>query len=174
MQEDLAAAAPIDFNRDVRPILSDHCYACHGPDEEKRKAGLRLDQKESALGELKSGSRALVPGNLAHSALVERVTSTDPDETMPPPKEGKALTQEQLQTLVAWVKEGAQWKDHWSFIPPEKPPLPEVKQAPWPANEIDRFILARIEKEGFSPASEADRPALLRRVTFDLTGLPPT
>ena len=110
MQEDLAAAAPIDFNRDVRPILSDHCYACHGPDEEKRKAGLRLDQKESALGELKSGSRAIVPGDLAHSALVERVTSTDPDEVMPPPKEGKSLSKEQINTLVAWVKEGAQWK----------------------------------------------------------------
>ena len=175
MQEvHLTAAAQMDFNRDVRPILSDHCYACHGPDEGKRKAGLRLDQKESALGELKSGSRAIVPGDLGHSALVERVTSTDPDEVMPPPKEGKALTREQIDTLVAWVKEGAPWKNHWSFIPPEKPPLPEVKQGSWPANEIDRFILARIEKAGFSPASEADRPALLRRVTFDLTGLPPT
>lgn len=175
MQEvDLPAAAPIDFNRDVRPILSDHCYACHGPDEGKRKAGLRLDQKESALGELKSGSRAIVPGDLHHSSLVERVTSTDPDEVMPPPKHGKALTQEQIGTLVAWVKEGAPWQNHWSFIPPQKPTLPEVKQSRWPGNEIDRFILARLEKAGFSPAPEADRPALLRRVTFDLTGLPPT
>ena len=171
---DLCAAARIDFNRDVRPILSDHCYACHGPDEGKRKAGLRLDQKESALGELKSGSKAIVPGDLAHSALVERVTSRDPDEVMPPPKEGKSPTQEQIETLVAWVQEGAPWQNHWSFIPPEKPPLPGVKQERWPANEIDRFILARMEKEGFTPAPDADRAALLRRVTFDLTGLPPT
>lgn len=170
----LTTAAPIDFNRDVRPILSDHCYACHGPDEGKRKAGLRLDQKESALAELKSGSRAIVPGDLAHSTLVERVKSTDPDEVMPPPKDGKALSQEQIETLITWVKQGAIWKNHWSFIPPEKPPLPEVKQARWPANEIDQFILARIEKAGFSPAPEAARATLLRRVTFDLTGLPPT
>jgi hypothetical protein len=169
----LRAAASIDFNRDVRPILSDHCYACHGPDEDKRKAGLRLDEKESALGKLKSGARAIVPGDLEHSSLVKRVTHIDPDEIMPPPDEGKALSQQQIDTLVTWVKEGAQWKNHWSFIPPEKPPLPEVKETSWPANEIDRFILARIEKAGFSPAPEADRPALLRRVTFDLTGLPP-
>ena len=170
----LAAAVPVDFNRDVRPILSDHCYACHGPDEGKRKAGLRLDHQESALGELKSGSRAIIPGDLDHSALVERIKSADSDEVMPPPKEGKPLSREQIETLVAWVKEGATWKNHWSFIPPEKPPLPEPKQADWPANEIDRFILARMEKVGFTPAPQVDRATLLRRVTFDLTGLPPT
>ncbi|HSH17309.1 MAG TPA: DUF1549 domain-containing protein, partial [Verrucomicrobiae bacterium] len=170
----LAAAPAIDFNRDVRPILSDHCYACHGPDAGKRKAGLRLDQQESAFGELKSGDHAIVPGTPDQSSLVWRVTNTDPDDLMPPPDHGKPLTQEQIETLVRWIKEGAEWANHWAFIPPEKAELPVVKQSNWPANEIDRFILARIEKAGFTPAPEADKAALLRRVTFDLTGLPPT
>ncbi len=168
------ANATVDFNREIRPILSDHCYACHGPDEGKRKAGLRLDQQTAALAELKSGDHAIVPGNLDQSTLVGRVTNTDPDEVMPPTEHGKPLTAEQIETLTRWIKEGAEWKDHWAFIQPEKPALPEVKQTAWPANEIDRFVLSRIEKAGFAPAPEADRPTLLRRVTFDLTGLPPT
>lgn len=126
------------------------------------------------MSKLKSGDHAIVPGDLEHSTLVARVTSNDADEVMPPPKEGKPLSKEQVETLVRWVKEGAPWKNHWSFIPPEKPVVPEVKRAEWPANPIDRFILAAIEKAGFSPAPEADRATLLRRVTFDLTGLPPT
>src|SRR4051812_41306425 len=105
----LTAAPSIDFNRDVRPILSEHCYACHGPDEGKRKAGLRLDQKESALSKLKSRDRAIVPADLEHSTLVARVTSSDPDEIMPPRKDGKPLSKEQVDTLVRWVKEGAAW-----------------------------------------------------------------
>lgn len=167
-------AATLDFNRDIRPILSDHCYACHGPDNNKRKAGLRLDDKDSAYGELKSGDHAIVPGDVDHSALVHRITTKDPDDLMPPPKENKPLSSEQIDTLIQWVKSGAKWKNHWAFIPPEKPDLPEVKQTDWPSNDIDRFILARIEKAGLKPAPDADRPALLRRVTFDLTGLPPT
>lgn len=170
----LPAASALDFNRDIRPILSDHCYACHGPDNNKRKAGLRLDDKDSAYGELKSGDHAIVPGDADHSALVHRITAKDPDDLMPPPKEDKPLTQEQIDTLIRWVKSGAKWQNHWAFIPPEKPELPEVKQASWPMNDIDRFILARIERAGLQPAPDADRPELLRRVTFDLTGLPPT
>ena len=170
----LSAAPAIDFNRDIRPILSDHCYACHGPDDGKRKSGLRLDQKESAFGKLKSGNHAIVPGKPKQSSLVERLTSSDPDEIMPPPKEGKPLTKTQIDLLVRWVKDGAEWKNHWSFIPLEKPPLPNVKQSDWPANEIDRFILERVELAKFKPAPEADKSVLLRRVTFDLTGLPPT
>lgn len=170
----LLAATTLDFNRDVRPILSDHCYACHGPDTNKRKAGLRLDQMDSAYGVLKSGDRAVVPGQPDKSALVRHITSKDPDEIMPPPKEDKPLTPEQIDILIQWVKSGAQWKNHWAFIPPEKPDLPAVKQAGWALNDIDRFILARIEKAGLHPAPDADRPALLRRVTFDLIGLPPT
>ncbi|HAB15357.1 MAG TPA: DUF1553 domain-containing protein [Verrucomicrobiota bacterium] len=166
--------AKVDFNRDVRPIFSDHCYACHGPDENKRKAGLRLDVEADAFKELKSGQRALVPGDAAKSSLVQRIFSTDPEEIMPPPKHGKPITAEQAALLERWVKEGAHWQKHWSFIPPERPPLPPVKDKRWPRNEIDFFVLARLEKDGLKPNPEADRAALLRRVTFDLTGLPPT
>ena len=170
----LAAAPAIDFNRDVRPILSDHCYACHGPDEGKRKAGLRLDQKAAALAALKSGDHAIVPGSPDLSTLVERVTNSDPDEVMPPLEEGKPLSKEQVEILLRWIREGATWANHWALISPEKPEPPEVKDTDWPINEIDRFVLSRVEKAGFAPAPDADRPSLLRRVTLDLTGLPPS
>src|SRR6185436_15619289 len=110
----------VDFNRDIRPILSENCYACHGPDSEKRKAGLRLDKKEAALDELKSGNHAIVPANVAKSALVSRVTTTDEDDRMPPLKTGKHLTPAQIDTLKRWVSEGAEWKPHWSFISPQR------------------------------------------------------
>src|SRR6266481_185750 len=122
-----AAQKDLDFNRDIRPILSDHCYACHGPDENKRKSGLRLDRPEEALKLLKSGNRAIVPGDTEQSTLVLRLTSRDPDEVMPPPKEGKPLRAEQVELLIRWVKEGAKRKNHWSFIVPEQPALPEVR-----------------------------------------------
>jgi hypothetical protein len=164
----------LDFNRQIRPILSEHCYACHGPDERKRKAGLRLDLADEAFKELKSGHHALVPGDLARSALVERITSTDPDEVMPPPKHNKPLSPDQVALLKRWVREGAVWKKHWSFLPPERPELPEVKSRNWTRNPIDHFILARLEKDGLQPNPDADKATLIRRVTFDLTGLPPT
>ena len=169
-----ATPAPVDFNRDIRSILSDRCYTCHGPDENKRKAGLRLDRQEDAFKELKSGQHALVAGDPAKSSLIARILSQDPDEVMPPPKMGKPLTPEQIGLLQRWVKDGAQWKGHWSFLPPERPALPAVQDRRWVRNPIDRFILARLEKEGLKPAPEADRATLLRRVKFDLTGLPPT
>ncbi len=164
----------IDFNRHIRPILSDHCYACHGPDEKKRKAGLRFDRKEDAFKTLKSGDRALVPGDLRKSTLVQRLTSHDPDEIMPPPKEGKPLGAEQVELLIRWVKEGAEWRNHWSFIAPERPALPKVREKKWLRNEIDYFILERLEKAGLKPAPEADKVTLIRRASLDLTALPPT
>ncbi len=164
----------IDFNRDIRPILSEHCYACHGPDENKRKAGLRLDVAEGAFKELKSGNHALVAGDLTRSTLVERITAKDADEIMPPAKHQKPLTVEKIDLLQRWVKEGAQWKQHWSFIPPERPELPKVKDRKWPRNPIDYFTLARLETEKLSPNPEADKATLIRRATLDLTGLPPT
>ncbi|NOS71065.1 MAG: DUF1553 domain-containing protein [Verrucomicrobia bacterium] len=166
--------AKVDFNRDIRPIFSEHCYACHGPDENKRKAGLRLDMQEGAFKELKSGNHALVAGDLTNSTLVERISSADLEEVMPPPKHNKPLKPEQIALLKRWVQEGAQWKKHWSFIPPERPALPAVDDRKWPRNPIDYFTLARLEKEKLKPNPEADKATLIRRATLDLTGLPPT
>jgi len=164
----------IDFNRDIRAILSDNCFQCHGPDAKQRKANLRFDRKEDALKPAKSGDYAIVPGDLAKSALVARIESKDPDEVMPPPKTGKKLTPQQIDTFKRWIREGAKFEGHWAFVKPERPPLPDVKNTKWPRNEIDRFVLARLEKEGLKPSSEADKVTILRRVTLDLTGLPPT
>lgn len=158
----------------MRPILSEHCYTCHGPDENKRKAGLRLDVQADAVKELKSGNHALVSGNLTNSTLVERIVTTDEEEIMPPPKHNKPLKPEQIALLKRWVQEGAQWQKHWSFIPPERPQFPSVKNQKWPRNAIDHFTLARLEKENLKPNPEANKTTLIRRVTFDLTGLPPT
>ena len=168
------ATDTVDFNRDIRPILSDRCYACHGPDEDKRKGGLRLDLKEGAFQALKSGGHALVPGNVDQSSLVSRVRSTDPEEVMPPAKFGKPLSESQVALLTRWVQQGAVWQDHWAFLAPKRPTPPEVRQKSWPRNEIDDFVLLRLERDGLEPNPEADRATLLRRVTLDLTGLPPT
>src|SRR3954467_12684803 len=164
----------IDFTRDIRPIFSENCYACHGPDKGKRKAGLRFDIKEEALKKLDSGDYAIVPGKSAQSKLLKLITTKDEDDRMPPLKSGKHLTPQQINLLKRWIDQGAKWKDHWSYIPPEKPELPSVKNKKWPRNEIDYFILARLDKEGLKPSPEADKTTLLRRASFDLTGLPPT
>jgi len=169
-----ADSARIDFNRDIRPILSENCYACHGPDAETRKAGLRLDLKESALAKLKSEDFAVVPGDVTKSGLIQRITAKDVDDRMPPPKTGKHLTEAQIDLLRRWIAQGAPWNEHWSFIKPERPLPPTVKSKGWTRNPIDNFILARLEKEQLTPTSEADKATLVRRVTFDLTGLPPT
>ena len=165
---------PVDFNRDIRPVFSEHCYACHGPDEQKRKGGLRLDIPEAAFRPLKSGKTALVAGDPANSSLAARITTSDPEEIMPPPKFKHPLKAEEIALLQRWIKEGATWKKHWSFIAPERPELPVVQDRKWPRNAIDYFTLARLEKEKFLPNGEADKAVLIRRVTFDLTGLPPT
>jgi mono/diheme cytochrome c family protein len=164
----------VDFNRDIRPILADNCFACHGPDEQARKAGLRLDIKAGALQPLKGGRQAVVPGEPARSALLARVTTADPDDVMPPPKTGKKLRPEQIQRLKDWIAAGADWPEHWAFVRPQPPTPPAVKNTRWPRNDLDRFVLHRLEREGLRPAPEADRTTLARRATLDLTGLPPT
>jgi hypothetical protein len=164
----------IDFNRDVRPILAENCFACHGPDKNKRKAGLRLDLRDDATAKLESGERAVVPGNVEKSHLLKLVSATDDDDRMPPAKTGKRLTKEQIDLLRDWIAQGAEFKQHWAYLPPERPALPSVKNKRWPRNEIDHFILARLEKEGLKPSAEAEKHTLIRRATLDLTGLPPT
>src|SRR2546425_1367755 len=169
-----ASKAPVDFDRDIHPILSDKCFACHGPDEKERKAKLRLDRKDEAFKPLKSGSYAIVPGHPEKSELVARLSTKDEDDLMPPPKSGKKLTPAQIDLLRRWVAEGAAWQRHWAFVKPERPPLPAVRNKKWPRQEMDYFVLARLEKEGLQASPEADRKTLIRRASFDLTGLPPT
>jgi hypothetical protein len=164
----------VDFNFHVKPILSDRCFKCHGPDERVRKASLRLDRKEVAFGELPSGHRAIVPGSTRRSELVKRILSSDPKVLMPAPESNLALTDYEKAVLVRWIEQGADWKPHWSLIPPRKPAVPPVKQASWPRGDLDRFVLATLESKGLSPSPEASRETWLRRVTLDLTGLPPT
>ncbi len=168
-----ASPGKIDFNYEIRPILSDKCFNCHGPDARNRKAGLRLDTKDGAFAKLKSDGHAIVPGNLDESELVERITSEDESDRMPPKSLGRTLTPREINLLKRWVGQGAEWKAHWAFIPPGAAQLPEVRHSGWPRNAIDRFVLARLEAEGLTPSTEAGKERLIRRVTFDLTGLPP-
>ena len=167
------AAEPVAFNRDIRPILSSQCFQCHGPDQNNRKGGLRLDVREKALLPAESGEIAIVPGKPETSELVRRVFAENSGETMPPPKSNKTLTAAQKELLRRWVAEGAEYQPHWSLIPPQRRDLPPVKQTAWPRNPIDQFILARLEREGLQPSPEADRATLFRRLSLDLTGLPP-
>ena len=169
-------ATTVDFSRDIKPIISNACYRCHGPDPAERKGGtdgLRFDTPEGIFADL-GGHAAVVPGKPEASELIKRVSSTDPDQAMPPQGAGKALTPHDVELLTAWIKQGAKFSRHWSYVKPVRPELPDVHDANWPRNEIDRFILARLEREGLKPAEESDRYALIRRVSLDLTGLPPT
>ena len=169
-----AAEPTISFDRDVRPILSDTCFQCHGPDSVHRQAGLRLDRRDSAIAEAASGQKAIVPGDPAASELVARIVSDDPDVVMPPPesKLGK-LTAEQVEILKAWIAAGAEYEPHWAFQPVKAPVVPpETPQSG--AHPIDRFVAPRLAARGLVIQPEADRATLVRRVTFDLTGLPPT
>jgi mono/diheme cytochrome c family protein len=163
---------PVSFVRDVRPILAKNCFACHGPDDKHREAELRLDTRDGAFAE-HDGRHAVVPSNVDKSELVRRIVSTNADEKMPPKDSGKTLTPEQIDVLKRWVAEGAAWGTHWSFEKPVRPALPAVKTANWPVTEWDRFVLARLEKEGLAPSPVADKHTLARRVALDLTGLPP-
>jgi hypothetical protein len=165
--------ARIEFNRDVRPILADKCFTCHGPDAEKREADLRLDQRDGALAD-RGGSRAIVPGKPAESGIVLRIDSTDDDERMPPAVSGKSLSDRDREVLRAWISQGAEYQEHWAWIAPQRPALPTVSQPDWGRNPIDCFIMARLDQEGVKPAADADRRTLIRRLTFDLLGLPPT
>src|SRR5437764_9300273 len=129
---DKSGPAPaIDFNRDIRPIFSENCFKCHGPDEKERKAKLHFDRKEDAFKAAKSGDFAIVPGDPAKSAMIARITSKDPDEVMPPVKTGKKLTPRQIDLLTSWIAQGAKWQEHWAYVKPERPPLPEVKDKKW-------------------------------------------
>ena len=165
----------VDYNLHVKPILSDRCFACHGPDKAKQQAGLRLDTPEGAYEALaKSGHTAIVPGNVAKSELVSRIISTDPEQMMPTPKSNLSLTPDEKAMLIRWVEQGAEYKEHWSLIAPTMPEVPTVNDDKWAKNDIDRFILAKQEAKKLGHAPEADKTTLLRRVSLDLTGLPPT
>lgn len=163
----------IHFNRDIRPILTDTCVSCHGFDASQRKANLRLDTFQGATA-VNDGHQAIKPGDLQNSELWRRVNSKDPKLVMPPPSVPKKLTDTQIALLGKWIEQGAVYQKHWAFEPVDRPSLPEVKQADWPRNEIDRFILAKLESKGLGTSPEAPRETLIRRVTLDLTGLPPT
>jgi len=164
----------LSFNETIQPILSENCYACHGPDPGARKAGLRLDRGEFAFAPHEKFGPAIIRRNPDKSPLVRRIESSDPKERMPPPEAHRTLKPEQIALLRRWVKEGAAYEEHWSFIAPKRPAIPETKKHHWMRNPIDGFILSRLEKEGLTPSDEADRPTLIRRVTYDLTGLPPS
>ncbi|MGP0067166.1 MAG: PSD1 and planctomycete cytochrome C domain-containing protein [Isosphaeraceae bacterium] len=169
-----AAENEVGFNRDVRPILARHCFKCHGPDDRARKAKLRLDQPEDALKAAESGLHAIVPGRPDESELVSRILAEDDSERMPPPEAKLPLTKPDKEILRRWVSQGAKYESHWAFQRPTRPALPTVKDREWLRNPIDAYILSRLEREGLRPAPEADRTAMIRRVSLDLIGLPPT
>ena len=168
------AQAQIDFTRDVRPILSDKCFTCHGPDEGKREGGFRLDVVESALEEADSGDRPIVPGDLDASQIYQRLIIDDEDLRMPPVEVEKPLTPAEVETIRLWIDQGAEFEEHWAFITPSRPPAPNIEHKNKARNPIDNFIVARLANAGLTGSPEADKVTLARRVTFDLTGLPPT
>jgi hypothetical protein len=163
----------VEFNRDIRPILSDACFACHGPDARKRKADLRLDTEQGAFATLGKGGKAFVPHNLADSVAWQRISSADARRRMPPATATRPLSQREKALMKRWIEQGAKWQKHWAFLAPRRSSLPSVKDSRWARNPLDTFILARLEREGLRPSPEADRVTLLRRVTIDLTGLAP-
>ncbi|MBN8246055.1 MAG: DUF1553 domain-containing protein [Verrucomicrobia bacterium] len=171
----LWGAAAVDFNRDVRRILSENCFQCHGPDAGAggTKKALRLDLPEAALAP-RGDRTAIVAGDPGRSELVRRIVTEDPDDHMPPPDSGKTLTQDEVALLKRWIAEGAAYSRHWAYVPPQRPELPAVQETAWPRNPVDRFILARLEAEGLKPSPEAEATTLVRRAALDLTGLPPT
>ena len=169
-QQASASSPPLSFNRDIRPILSNNCFACHGPDEKQRETKFHFDTRDAMF--LEEG--VIVPGSAAKSLLVKKINEPNPEDRMPPPDSGHALTDKQKALLTRWIDEGAKWDSHWSFTAPVHTEPPAPKQAGWVRNPIDQFIAARLDREGLRPSPEADKVTLLRRVTYDLTGLPPT
>ena len=166
----------VDFNFHVKPILSDRCFTCHGPDENTRKAGLRFDTKEglfAALGKEKD-HYAVIPNDVKNSTLIQRIFSDDPDDVMPTPESNLTLEAHEKEILKKWIEQGAEWKEHWSFLPIKKDAPPSVKNKDWGNNAIDQFVLAKLEEQNLKPSAQASKSALLRRLSFDLTGLPPT
>jgi hypothetical protein len=163
-----------DFDRVIRPILSENCYKCHGPDEGARKSNLRLDRRTEAMRPAKSGATAIIPGSPDLSEVLTRVANPNPEKRMPPSSTGKKLIAAQILSLREWITQGAPYAEHWSYIKPVRPGVPETKDKSWARNPIDQFILARLEQEGLKPSEPADRTTLIRRASLDLTGLPPT
>ena len=168
------AEEPLSFNRDIRPILSEHCFQCHGPDAQQQQGGLRIDKREAAVEPADSGKIAIVPNDPTTSELIARITSADADLQMPPPSTGKPLSEAQVQSLRRWIEQGAKYEGHWAFLPPSKPTVPLVELEQEYRNPIDRFLLAKLQSQGMGFSSRATKETLLRRVTLDLTGLPPT
>ncbi len=165
----------IDFNFHVKPILSDRCYTCHGPDPAARKEDLRFDTEEGAFAALTGDNRfAIVRGDAERSVLVERIFSDDPEEMMPPPESNLVLEDYEKEILKKWIQQGADWKKHWSFLPVSNPEIPSVSSTDWPSNSIDHFILRKMEEKGLKPNIKAGKENLIRRLSFDLTGLPPS
>jgi hypothetical protein len=169
-----ALPATIQFNRDIRPILSDKCFTCHGPDKAKRVTQFHFDVEEAAKQALPGGRFAVLAGDIGKSALVQRVTATDPRLRMPPVSSGKTLTEREIALLTAWIQQGAKWEKPWAFETPVRPAVPQVADRAWPRNAIDAFVLARLEQEGVKPSRDAEKATLLRRVTLDLIGKGPT
>ncbi len=174
LQSVAAQDEKIEFNKHIRTLLSNKCFTCHGPDAEKREAGLRLDSSEAAVAKLESGAQAIVPGDLEQSELWHRINSEDEFTRMPPAEHGEPLTNTEKEFLRKWIEQGAPYQTHWAFNPAVRPKLPGVKTTTWPRNPLDYFILAKQEANGLSPAQEANKETLIRRLAFDLTGLPPT
>lgn len=170
---EVRAAEPVEFAREIRPILADACFRCHGVDSSKRKARLRLDQEEDWFAE-REGGALVVPGKPGESILFKRITHTDPDEQMPPPDEVRRLTGKEISTIRTWISQGAHWQPHWSFVALKRPPPPGIKKSSWPRSPLDEYILRRLKTADLTPAPVADKSALLRRLALDLTGLPPT
>src|SRR5579862_8073028 len=165
----LQADDPVDFKRDIRPILSNSCFLCHGPDDKRRKGDLRLDIKEGAF-RVVEGKQPFIPGKPDQSEAFRRMVTPDKDDHMPPAKSGKQLTPKQVELIRKWIQQGAKWSDHWAFVPPERPPVPPLAVP----NPVDAFVRARLDREGLRPSPEAGRETLLRRLSLDLVGLPPT
>ncbi len=168
-----ADSRPVDFNRDIRPILSDKCFSCHGSDAVTKKIPLRLDSEAAAKADL-GGRRAIVEGDPDTSTVVKRITAEKPAMRMPPVHSGLKLTDPEIQMIQEWIRQGAKWQKHWAFIPPVRRPLPAVSDAGWAKTPIDNFVLQHLDAAGLNPSAEASREALIRRVSLDITGLPPT
>src|SRR4051794_40982759 len=171
-----ADSRKVEFNRDVRPILSDTCFKCHGFDKNARKADLRLDVREEALAPRHGDNHMIpiVPGDPSRSAIWKRIITTNNDDLMPPADSHLVLTDAQKDTIKRWIEQGAEYQPHWAFLPVKQPVVPTPRRSGWARNEIDNFVLAKLGDENLAPSPEADRATLIRRVTFDLTGLPPT
>ncbi len=174
LSTNVTAQQPVDYTTEIRPILLDKCFTCHGPDHKKREGGLRYDREAVAKGPLPSGKHAIVPGDPSASELVRRIFSEDPDERMPPPKSGLSLSSDERNRLKRWIAEGAAWEEHWSFRTALRPQVPEAQTKEWPRNPIDHFVLRQLEGQEMQPSDTATRAQLLRRVSYDLTGLPPS